>query len=118
MRDNLPDIPRPCDMFDLAGASGTGGYVPHNYHEGHWSHIVDSRLIAVMLFRLRMTIDEAIETYVQFTQHVFSKKRSWWKKEAFSANKFERAILDILKRHEHSVEMQLLDRDWEGRGKA
>ena len=25
MRDNLAIIPRPCDLFDLAGGTGTGG---------------------------------------------------------------------------------------------
>jgi len=71
-----------------------------------------------MLFRLKMTIDEAIESYVRFTQHVFSRKRSWWKKEAFSADEFERAIMDILTRREHPVKGKLLDLDCEGRGKA
>jgi len=64
-----------------------------------------------MLFRLKMTIDEAIESYVRFTQHVFSRKRSWWKKEAFSADEFERAIMDILRRRKHPVKGKLLDLD-------
>jgi len=25
IRSNLDDIPRPCDLFDLAGGTGTGG---------------------------------------------------------------------------------------------
>lgn len=25
--DNLPDVPAPCDYFDLIGGTGTGGYV-------------------------------------------------------------------------------------------
>jgi patatin-like phospholipase/acyl hydrolase len=30
-RDNdLPEIPRPCDYFDLIGGTSTGGYVKHH----------------------------------------------------------------------------------------
>jgi len=72
-----------------------------------------------MLFRLKMTIDQAFETYVQFTRDVF-KKPSWFG-EAFSAKDFESAIVAIIRKYENfsnPLEVRLLDSDLEGHGKA
>jgi len=72
-----------------------------------------------MLFRLKMTIDQAIETYVQFTRDVFDKQ--WFMKEAFSAKAFKRAIVKILQKYEdfsNPLEARLLDSGLEGHGKA
>lgn len=52
-------IPRPCDVFDLIGGTSTGG------------------LIAIMLGRLGMTVDECIETYKKFGKTVFGKKKAF-----------------------------------------
>jgi hypothetical protein len=52
-------IPRPCDVFDLIGGTSTGG------------------LIAIMLGRLGMTIDECIDTYKKFGKTVFGKKKAF-----------------------------------------
>jgi len=75
-----------------------------------------------MLFRLKMTIDQAIETYVQFTRDVFYRQQSWFVKAAFSAGDFERAIVRILQKYEdlsNPSEMRLLDtNNLEGPGKA
>lgn len=47
--------PKPCDYFDLIGGTSTGG------------------LIALMLGRLRMSIDECIEAYKNLSPAIFSK---------------------------------------------
>ncbi|KZT37348.1 FabD/lysophospholipase-like protein, partial [Sistotremastrum suecicum HHB10207 ss-3] len=52
--EGLVDLPRPCEYFDLIGGTSTGG------------------LIALMLGRLGMTIDEAVACYAQFAEEVFS----------------------------------------------
>ena len=52
----LDEIPRPCNVFDLIIGTSTGG------------------LIAVMLGRLHMTIDECIAKYEQVGVEVFGKK--------------------------------------------
>jgi patatin-like phospholipase/acyl hydrolase len=52
----LDEIPRPCNFFDLIIGTSTGG------------------LIAVMLGRLHMTIDECIAKYEQLGKEVFGKK--------------------------------------------
>ncbi|KAG6804725.1 hypothetical protein H0H92_002886, partial [Tricholoma furcatifolium] len=51
---NLDAVPKPCDYFDVIGGVGTGG------------------VIALMLGRLRMPIDVAIEEYVNFSRKVYS----------------------------------------------
>lgn len=50
------DPPKPCDYFDMIGGTSTGG------------------LIAVMLGRLCMTVDECIEAYTSLSDKVFEKK--------------------------------------------
>ncbi|KAL2196387.1 acyl transferase/acyl hydrolase/lysophospholipase [Corynascus similis CBS 632.67] len=52
-----PDAPpRPCDYFDMIGGTSTGG------------------LIAIMVGRLRMTVDECIDAYTSLFDRVFEKK--------------------------------------------
>ncbi|KAK4233637.1 acyl transferase/acyl hydrolase/lysophospholipase [Achaetomium macrosporum] len=52
-----PDVPpKPCDYFHMIGGTSTGG------------------LIAIMLGRLRMTIDECIDAYTSLSDKVFEKK--------------------------------------------
>lgn len=48
-------LPLPCNYFDLAGGTSTGG------------------LICLMLFRLRMDIDEAIDVYKQLAPRIFKR---------------------------------------------
>jgi len=52
----LEEIPKPCDVFDLIIGTSTGG------------------LIAVMLGRLHMTVDECITMYEKVGKEVFGKK--------------------------------------------
>ncbi|PHH51952.1 Vegetative incompatibility protein HET-E-1 [Ceratocystis fimbriata CBS 114723] len=50
----LPEIQKPCEMFDLIGGTGTGG------------------IIALMLGRLRMTLDQSIKAYKSLAETVLS----------------------------------------------
>ncbi|KAI9783465.1 MAG: hypothetical protein M1816_001347 [Peltula sp. TS41687] len=53
-----PDSPpKPCDYFDMIGGTSTGG------------------LIAIMLGRLKMSVDECIDAYISLSDKVFQKKR-------------------------------------------
>jgi len=49
--------PKPCEFFDMIGGTSTGG------------------LIAVMLGRLKMSIDDSIDAYLSLSDRVFQKKR-------------------------------------------
>ncbi|KNZ77062.1 Nephrocystin-3 [Termitomyces sp. J132] len=55
--EGADSLPRPCDYFDMIGGVGTGG------------------VIALMLGRLRMPIDLAIEKYVKFSKKVYSNTK-------------------------------------------
>ncbi|KAG5348887.1 hypothetical protein C0989_007417, partial [Termitomyces sp. Mn162] len=72
-------VPKPCEYFDLIGGVGTGG------------------LIALILGRLGMPIDQAIEEYVRFTSRVFSDRKGGNKKEMFKASVFEDGMKSIIK---------------------
>ncbi|KFH73025.1 hypothetical protein MVEG_00250 [Podila verticillata NRRL 6337] len=56
----LSEIPIPADYFELAAGTSTGG------------------IIAIMLFRLRMTVGQAIEEYKNISQEVFRPKVYGW----------------------------------------
>lgn len=79
-----PDLPpKPCDYFDMIGGTSTGG------------------LIAVMLGRLQMSVDECIKAYTSLSDRVFKKKAHRLKitgkyQAQFDSAELERAIKDIL----------------------
>ncbi|KAG6901047.1 hypothetical protein C0995_001463, partial [Termitomyces sp. Mi166 len=75
--ENTEVMPKPCDYFDIIGGVGTGG------------------VIALMLGRLRMPINLAIEKYVNFSQDIYSGVKKW-KKEKFRASAFESGMRGIL----------------------
>ncbi|KAL2115914.1 hypothetical protein VTJ04DRAFT_10169 [Mycothermus thermophilus] len=75
--------PKPCDYFDMIGGTSTGG------------------LIAIMLGRLRMTVDECIDAYITLSDRVFEKKAHRVTvrgklKGRFDSNELERAVRTIL----------------------
>ena len=101
--DEPPDgqrriLPKPCDYFDLIGGTSTGG------------------LIAIMLGRLKMTVDECIDAYITLAHEVFSQprldKQSRWDKSRkkisalvgkemkanFSAADLERIVKELLRK--------------------
>lgn len=72
MRTINPDSPpKPCEYFDLIGGTSTGGYV---YKATMWNGLglmAALRLIAIMLGRLKMNVDECIDAYLQISGDVF-----------------------------------------------
>ncbi|KAI1091962.1 FabD/lysophospholipase-like protein [Rostrohypoxylon terebratum] len=78
----LAEVPRPCDIFDLIGGTSTGG------------------IIAIMLGRLGMTVDECIKTYKTIARRAFTPKfRLPFPAPptgSFSAAALERAIKDVI----------------------
>ena len=63
---------RPCHYFDYIAGSSTGG------------------LIAIMLGRLRMTVDECLKLYKDLSETVFEKPSSRWKRSLNKYNSSER----------------------------
>lgn len=77
--------PKPCDYFDMIGGTSTGG------------------LIAIMLGRLRMTVDECIDAYVSLSDRIFQKQRhrvtiKGRVQGRFDSDELERATKEIIVR--------------------
>ncbi|OJJ96527.1 hypothetical protein ASPACDRAFT_63446 [Aspergillus aculeatus ATCC 16872] len=86
IRDNTRDlnhVPRPCEYFDLIGGTSTGG------------------IIAIMLGRLGMTIDECLEAYRKVGRQAFTPR--WGPilpgrpTGAFSATALEAAVRQMIR---------------------
>jgi len=81
------EIPKPCDHFDLIVGTGTGG------------------LIALMLGRLRLSIEVCKDLYVRMTKRVFETDKTIagipYRSTLFKASKLEDAIREAVR--EHSV---------------
>ncbi|KAG0087886.1 hypothetical protein BGZ92_006875 [Podila epicladia] len=102
-RRRLSEMPRPADYFELAAGTSTGG------------------IIAIMLFRLRMTAEQAIEQYKIISQEVFQPKIYGWRvptwmegivnnsKTVFRNSRFDSANLE--KAIDRVVEMYGLDKN-------
>ena len=76
--------PKPCDYFDMIGGTSTGG------------------LIAIMLGRLQMTVDECVVAYTSLSDKVFEKRSHRVNIKGklqgrFDAAELERAVKQILK---------------------
>ena len=84
-------------MFDLIGGTSTGGCVASNIcvHD-HVIYLFNFRIIALMLGRLRMDVDKAIEYYDDLTEKVFSDKKRWGDGK-FKATKLEEIIKSAVK---------------------
>ena len=54
-------------------------------------------LIVIMLFRLQMSIDEAIDAYAILTRSVFSEKKGFFRDGTFKASRLEDAIVSIVR---------------------
>ncbi|KAI8945770.1 acyl transferase/acyl hydrolase/lysophospholipase [Xylaria longipes] len=89
----LESIPRPCEHFDLIGGTSTGG------------------IIAIMLGRLGMSVDQCIQAYDKVAQTAFTPKRTTFlpaaPRGAYSAQALEGAIKQTVK--EFCIESPCID---------
>ncbi|KAH7326830.1 acyl transferase/acyl hydrolase/lysophospholipase, partial [Rhizoctonia solani] len=67
-------IPLPCECFDMICGTGTGG------------------LIAIMLGKLCMSVDDTIDEYIKLLRTIASNKKWPWKRGRYSARALERAV--------------------------
>ncbi|RYN91435.1 hypothetical protein AA0119_g10441 [Alternaria tenuissima] len=97
----LEETPRPCDYFDLIGGTSTGG------------------IIAIMLGRLGMTVQQCLEAYKQMAEKAFTPKANRITrvfslpsppKGEFSATSLANAIKDIVKEYTGDAEAVFADR--------
>jgi patatin-like phospholipase/acyl hydrolase len=92
---NPDSPPKPCEYFDMIGGTSTGG------------------LMAIMLGRLEMDIDECIDAYVKISNRVFQKKRHRITVKGqiqgrFDTKELEAAIRDMVKQKDKAGEDALL----------
>ncbi|KAK5122119.1 hypothetical protein LTR85_004365 [Meristemomyces frigidus] len=83
-RINPEEPPKPCEYFDMIGGTSTGG------------------LIAIMLGRLRMSIDHAIAAYVKLSPKIFKQQqhRVGWRGQLqgrFDDEALKQGVIDMLK---------------------
>ncbi|KAF8958027.1 hypothetical protein BDZ97DRAFT_1843668, partial [Flammula alnicola] len=79
-RKGLAELPKPCDYFHLIGGTSTGGQVIIVYCK--WASIyvpISFSLISIMLGRLQMTTEQAMEKYNLIAKNIFRKKNQKWK---------------------------------------
>ncbi|KAI1325074.1 hypothetical protein F5Y16DRAFT_411663 [Xylariaceae sp. FL0255] len=68
--------PKPCDYFDFIGGTSTGG------------------IIAIMLGRLRMSIDECIDAYASLSDDVFQKRNHRFTLQGKIQGRFDKLALE------------------------
>jgi len=110
---------KPCEVFDLIGGTSTGGYV----HQRSLQDVTDTaRLIAIMLGRLEMTVDECISAYRELIKNIFEEKDSRYGigktgdiKAQFSSKALEAAMRKVIGSREGISESDLLN-DGKDRG--
>ncbi|KAG8764149.1 hypothetical protein FRC12_008245, partial [Ceratobasidium sp. 428] len=86
----LPDMPLPCEYFDLIVGTGVGG------------------LIAVMLGRLRMSVDEALDWFQEIISLVFSQKKRWGE-GLFKATNLELVVGRMVVKHAGCADASMVD---------
>ncbi|KAH0580696.1 hypothetical protein H2248_002181 [Termitomyces sp. 'cryptogamus'] len=91
-KESLPEMPRPCDYFDMIGGSNTGG------------------LFAIMLGRLRMSVEQAIASYKYLAEQVFFERKRFSFCHKFSARRLEAVMKDIVVEHDESQNKDALMR--------
>ncbi|KAI9892414.1 MAG: hypothetical protein M1814_001371 [Vezdaea aestivalis] len=82
----LDFTPKPCEYFDLIGGTSTGG------------------LIAIMLGRLKMDVQECMDAYVDMSDQIFQKKHNRVSVRGkfqgrFDSDELERCIKKIIRDH-------------------
>lgn len=90
-KKGLPSV-KPCEIFDLIGGTSTGG------------------LIAIMLGRLEMDVDECISAYSELMEAVFNERRRRLPVDLrgrvepqFDSNKLKEAIETVIRRKDVST---------------
>ncbi len=51
-----------------------------------------------MLFRLQMSIDEAIDSYAILAKHIFSKRKLFFQNGQFKASRLEEALVTTIQK--------------------
>ena len=110
---DLESPPKPCDYFDMIGGTSTGGFVGDVVRHARCIANYYS-LIAIMLGRLRMTVDDCIDAYVSLSDRLSQKQRHRMTIKGnvqgrFDSDELERAIKAIVVRQGLEADTLLKD---------
>jgi patatin-like phospholipase/acyl hydrolase len=101
IRDNkgVERTPLPCEYFDLIGGTSTGGYYSRHRFV-IWIAEELLRIIAIMLGRLQMSVDECIRAYKKVAKQAFTPRQilqfPMRPTGKFSASALEDAIKQVI----------------------
>ena len=114
----LSELPKPCDYFDLIGGTSTGGCVALYIYDHlilltRYTKFVHYRIIALMLGRLRMDVETAINHYDDLAKQVFSDMKRFGDGK-FKATKLKEVIQSVVETVTGDPESPLLERDQAG----
>ncbi|KAK0436178.1 acyl transferase/acyl hydrolase/lysophospholipase, partial [Desarmillaria tabescens] len=93
IHQNLPQTPKPCEYFDLIGGTSTRG------------------LIAIMLGRLKMSTEDALQSYNRISSAVFSteNRKPFYSDGKFKATTLEKEVKNVVCWAGYSDDQKLLD---------
>jgi patatin-like phospholipase/acyl hydrolase len=77
----LPAPPKPCEVFDMIGGTSTGG------------------LVAIMLGRLKMSVEEVIDEYCNVSKEVFGQPKRLVSEGIYSASKLQQVVKNTIERY-------------------
>ena len=109
---------KPCDYFDMMAGTSTGGYAEPLSHanNGHiLTKVYHHSLIAIMLGRLQMTVDQCITAYEGMASKIFnagimSQVGNGASKGArYSADALEQAVKDIVAQYAGNPDAPMRD---------
>jgi hypothetical protein len=106
--ETYPDEPDrvmlPCEHFDMIGGSETGGYVSFNLFLSPF--MMRFSLIAIMLAKLRMSIDEATEEFYTISKLVYNDAAI---APAERSARLRACMEDLMKRKALPIDLKLTD---------
>lgn len=103
--------PLPCEHFDIICGTSTGGcaYSRTPNDSSYFTVTNFRRIIALMLGRLRMSVGECIEAYLEMSKRVFGQPNNFAHREKFDPAALEGAIQDIVERKLGDKNAALMD---------
>ena len=113
-REGREEALLPCDYFDLIGGTSTGGFVVYRDIQPP-VYLSPSSLIALMLGRLGMSVEQTISHYETLAGDVFSDKQAGGDGK-FKASKLEEVIKDIVKAYTERVNERMMGTPPDGKG--
>lgn len=106
--------PKPCDYFDMIGGTSTGGYVMARISPEGIHKLTLARLIAIMLGRLKMSVNDCIDAYISLSDRIFQKSKHLVMvdgsiRDRFDSGELTRAVKEFLRAQGISEDTSLND---------